>query len=133
MKRVLFISPDDEPEWECFMIQVVDFRPNWDGDFVSVWTTIHPQGGLDETKLLATACARKMVEWVLENAHLFGKEDRFQIIVGWAKNVQCSARQIIKVGGDFKMLKSIASGSIEIEMRQNWAIGLFEPLRSNTG
>ena len=125
MKLVQSISQDVEPLWDCFMTSVFDFRPHWDGNLVNVFTTIRPQDGADETKRFAIACARELAKWIVENRHRFAKGDKFQIIVGWPKNVRATGRQIIKIGGDYSALESIASGSTEIKMHGNWPGTVF--------
>lgn len=126
MKLVQFSSEHDEPTWDCFTTSGTDFRPHWNGDLVNVFTTIYPQGGADETKQFVIACARKLAQWVLENRSRFGRCDRFQIIVGWHKEIRPTGRQIIKAGGDYAALEAIVSGSLAIETRGNWTAAVFD-------
>lgn len=133
MTLVQSISHGDAPLWDSFSTSACDFRPHWDGDLVNVFTTIRPQGGIDDTKRLATTCARELANWIIENRQEFGKEDRFQIIIGWPKDVSQTGRQIIKTGGDYTALEAIASGSTEIRMHGNWTATVFNTTNSEQG
>ena len=66
-----------EPTWDSFGINRIDFRPNWDGDFVNVFSTVEPQDSEESTANFIRDCTKKLAEWVLENRKNFGEEDRF--------------------------------------------------------
>jgi len=133
MKLVRSTSQDDEPGWDDFSTSATDFRPQWDGDLVNVFTTIRPKPTADETERFAILCARDLATWILKKRRRFKKGDRFQIIVGWPKDVRPTGRQIIKTGGNFNELEGIASAATEIQMHGNWTATVFETTNSEQG
>src|SRR4030095_3096477 len=125
MKLLRQQSPDEEPEWDSFSISATDFRPLWDGNLVNVFTTIRPLADAGETQTFAMECARHLAAWILTERSRFGAGDRFQIIIGWPKDVRATGRQIIKAGGNFSQLREIASGATAVSMRGNWTSTVF--------
>ena len=130
MKLVRISNDDHEPLWDEFSFTAVDFRPQLEGDFVNVFTTIRPKATADETKQFAIACTRELASWVLTNRRRFNRGDRFQIIVGWPKSVRPTGRQIVRTGGGLKEIEDIASKTTEIRMHGNWTANVFKPKHS---
>jgi hypothetical protein len=114
-----------EPAWDSFGIRRTDFRPNWNGDYVNVFSTVEPQSSEEATGTYMQDCARKLAEWVLANRDRFGVEDRFQIIVGWPTSVRETNRQAIKTGGTYDELQQIVDGQKPVELRRAWSSGVF--------
>jgi hypothetical protein len=114
-----------ELAWDNFGIRRTDFRPHWDGDYVNVFSTVEPQASEDATADYMRDCARRLAEWILMNRDNFGKEDRFQVIIGWPKSVRETGRQVIKTGGTYEELRQIASGETPVEPRRSWSVGVF--------
>ena len=125
MKLIEKKSLDGEPEWDGFSINTMNFRPNWDGDLVNVLTTIRPEEDVDKTEEFTIFCAKSLAKWVIDERGRFGVCDRFQIIVGWAKDVRETGRQIVKVGGGFDELEDITSGRTNVLMRKGWDVAVF--------
>lgn len=119
-------SADRDPIWDELSVSRCDFRPHWKGDLVNVFSTIRPVGNsVVDTESFAIACARGLASWILDNRADFGIEDRFQIIIGWDRNVRAGARQIVKTGGGFHEVAGIASGYAPVSMWGHWATNFF--------
>ncbi|GAA5496357.1 hypothetical protein Rhal01_02540 [Rubritalea halochordaticola] len=116
---------DPEFIWSSIGIRRADFRPDWNGDLVNVYTAVHPCESADDTEAMMQDCARSIAQWILQHRKEFGREDRFQIIVGWPLSIRKSARQALKTGGTYTDLQSLADGSMEIQMRRGWSTGIF--------
>ena len=116
-----------EPAWDSFGIRRTDFRPNWDGDYVNVFTTVEPQESEEATAALMKNCARRLSQWILENKKRFGEADRFLVIVGWPLSVRESGRQVIRTGGTYEELKDVADGKTPLLLKRCWSSGVFEP------
>ena len=115
-----------EPAWDAFGIRRTDFRPNWDGDYVNVFTSVEPQESEDATAILMEDCARRLSAWILANKKRFGDADRFLVIVGWPLSVREGGRQVIRTGGTYDELGSVADGSTRLTFRRSWSAGVFE-------
>ena len=122
-----------EPEWDNFGICRTDFRPNWDGDYVNIFSTVEPQASEEFTAAFMRDCARKLAAWILANRKTFGKDDRFQVIVGWPKSVREHGRQVIKTGGTYEELEAVANGQTTIELMRSWSVGVFEAVGREQG
>lgn len=113
-----------EPAWDDVAFYRIDFRPHIDGNFVNFYTTIETQRSLGETKNLACECTRAIAEWLLLNRSQFGRNDAFQIIVGWAKSVRTTGRHIIKDGGKWMEVAQIAKEEKELRFMREWESGI---------
>lgn len=116
---------DIEPAWDSFGISRVDFRPQWDGDLVNLFSTVEPQVSEPATEQMMIECARALAGWVILHRDRFRSEDRFQIIVGWPGTVRENGRQAIKTGGTYEDLRKIAAGVQPVTMRLGWSLGVF--------
>ena len=116
---------DIEPAWDAFGINRCDFRPQWDGDLVNLFSVVDKQESESTTEQFMKDCARAIAGWVGEHKAHFGAGDRFQIIIGWPKTIRATGRQTIKTGGTYIDLASIASGDAAIEMRRGWSVDVF--------
>ncbi|MCU0796448.1 MAG: hypothetical protein MUF31_10985 [Akkermansiaceae bacterium] len=116
---------DIEAAWNSFGISRCDFRPQWDGDLVNLFTVVDIQQDESTTEQFMKDCARAMARWVGEHKEQFGADDRFQIMIGWPKSIRTTRRQTIKTGGTYDDLIAIATGEIEIEMRRDWSLDVF--------
>ena len=114
-----------EPAWDHFGIKRTDFRPQFDGDYVNVFSTVEPQLSKEATESYILDCAKMLVEWILLNRDRFGKEDRFLVIIGWSKSIRETNRHIIKTGGTYKELQQVLDGKITIVFRRQWSNLVF--------
>jgi hypothetical protein len=119
-------SEEVEPAWDSFGIKRTDFRPQFDGDLVNVFSTVQPQLSKEATETYTLECAKMLVEWILKNRDRFGKKDRFLIIIGWSKSIRETNRHIIKTGGTYMELQHILDGKIDIEFRRQWSNLIFD-------
>ncbi|MGJ8654908.1 MAG: hypothetical protein ACSHX6_00550 [Akkermansiaceae bacterium] len=122
------IESSDEaiyPLWDSFGIRLIDFRPNWDGDYVNVFTCVEPQVTEEVTEEMMKDCARQLARWILENKDGFGKDDRFLIIIGWPKSFREAGRQVIRTGGTYEELSGVVSGDTSLVMKKGWSKGVF--------
>ena len=125
MNPIEAAGQDIEADWDSFVISRCDFRPQWEGDLINLFTVVDLQGSEAETEAFMISCARSISQWVVEHKDQFGAEDRYQIVIGWPKTVRRTGRQTIKTGGTLKHLKSLVDGTIEIEMRRGWTYSVF--------
>jgi hypothetical protein len=125
MKPVETTGTNNEPAWDSFGINRVDFRPHWNGDLVNLFSSVEPQNSESATERLMIECARSIADWVITHRDKFGTEDRFQVIVGWPKHIREAGRQTIKTGGTFEDLQKLAEDDTPIEMRRGWSNGVF--------
>ncbi len=125
MNPIETTGTDIESTWDSFGINRCDFRPQWDGDLVNLFSVVDMQGDELTTQQFMKDCARAIAGWAGEHKAQFGAEDRFQIIIGWPKSIRTTGRQTIKTGGSYDDLISIAGGDAEIEMRRGWSIDVF--------
>jgi hypothetical protein len=116
-----------ELAWDSFGIRRIDFRPNWDGDYVNVFTTVEPQESEEATATFMMKCARSLSEWILANRMRFGDADRFLVIIGWPLAVRESGRQVIRTGGTYEELRGVADGETPLIFRKGWSVGVFNP------
>ena len=105
-------SKEIEPAWDSFGIKRTDFRPEFNGDLVNIFSTVQPQSSKEKTELYIVECTKILVEWILKNKDRFCKEDRFLVIIGWSKAVRETNRHIIKTGGTYKELQHISDGKV---------------------
>jgi hypothetical protein len=131
MKAIETNGTDIEPAWNSFGINRVDFRPLWNGDLVSIFTSVEPLDSESATERLMVECVGSIAVWVTCHHDRFGSDDRFQIIIGWRKSLRGSGRQVIKTGGIFEDLYKIIDGQQPIEMRSGWSGGVF-PNKTNS-
>jgi hypothetical protein len=125
MKAIETTGTDIEPAWNSFGINRVDFRPHWNGDLVNIFTSVEPLDSESATERMMVECTRSIADWVTCHRDRFGKDDRFQIVIGWPKSVREGGRQVIKTGGSFEDLQKITDGQQPIEMRRGWSSGVF--------
>ncbi len=125
MKPIETTGTNIEPASDSFGISRVDFRPHWNGDLVNLFSAVEPLASELATERLMRDCARSIADWVITHRDRFGREDRFQVIVGWPKNVRETSRQVIKTGGTYEDLQKIVGGDCPIEMRRGWSSGVF--------
>jgi len=116
---------DIEVNWDSFGISRCDFRSQWNGDLVNLFSVVDSREDESATEQFMKECARSIARWLIEHKEQFGTEDRFQIIIGWPTTVRTAGRQTIKTGGTYHDLKSLADGVAEVEMRQGWSDGVF--------
>lgn len=114
-----------EPIWDDVGLRGCDFRPHFNGDLHNLFTTIYPLESELETERLFRVVATEIAEWILANRGRFGREDRFQIIVGWPLDVRAGGRQVIKTGGDFATTKRLLDNQDLIQLRDGWATSVF--------
>jgi hypothetical protein len=114
-----------EADWDSFAITRCDFRPQWNGDLVNLFSVVNKREDESTTEDFMKDCARSIAGWVGEHKEQFGPEDRFQIVIGWPTNVRTTGRHTIKTGGTYHDLKSLADGLAEIQMRRGWSDGVF--------
>jgi len=124
---VTALKRDDttEPVWDDVGLHGCDFRPHFNGDFHNLFTTTYPLESKTETEHFFRSIAKKIAEWILGNQDRFGREDRFQIIVGWPIDVRPTGRQVIKTGGDFATIKQLLDNQDLIQVRDGWATSVF--------
>lgn len=115
----------NEPLWDRVGISACDFRPHFDGDLHNLFTTVHPLSSKVESKQLMLGIARKLAEWIVRHASKFGPQDRFQIIVGWPRDVRPDSRQVIKIGGDIDHIGLLRNAAHLIPLREGWSHGVF--------
>jgi hypothetical protein len=125
MNPIETTGTDIEAAWDSFGISRCDFRPQWDGDLVNLFSVVDIQQDESATEQFMKDCARAIARWVGEHKKQFGTEDRFQIIIGWPKSIRTTGRQAIKTGGTYDDLISIAIGDTEIEMGRGWSLDVF--------
>ena len=125
MNPIETTGTDVEAAWDSFGISRCDFRPQWDGDLVNLFSVVDRRDDESATERFMKDCARSIAGWVGEHKEKFGTEDRFQIIIGWPKSVRRTGRQTIKTGGTFHDLELLADGTLGIEMRRGWSSGVF--------
>lgn len=118
-----------EAAWDSFGINRCDFRPQWDGDLVNLFSVVDIQEDESTTEKFMKDCARAIARWVGDHKNQFGTNDRFQIIIGWPKSIRTTGRQTIKTGGTYDDLIFIASGGAEIDMRPGWSLNVFTKKR----
>jgi hypothetical protein len=118
-------NDDTEPVWDDVGIHGCDFRPHFDGDLHNAFTTIYPLDSKAETEHLFRCIARDIAEWILAHRNLFGRHDRFQIIVGWPLDVRPTGRQVIKTGGDFATIERLLRDPDLIQVRSGWSKTVF--------
>lgn len=126
MSPVQTTGTNIEVEWDSFGISRCDFRPQWEGDLVNLFSVVGIREDESSTERFMKHCARAIAGWVVEHKSQFGPEDRFQIIIGWPKSIRDTARQTIKTGGTYNDLVSIAFGETDIEMRPLWSLNVFK-------
>jgi hypothetical protein len=114
-----------EPVWDHVGLQGYDFRPHFNGEFHNLFTAIYPLKTQTETEHLFRRVAKDIAEWILGDRVRFGREDRFQIIVGWPLDVRPTERQVIKIGGDFATIKRLLDNHDLIQVRDGWATSVF--------
>lgn len=112
----------DDPLWPNCGIRRTDFRPNFAGDLVNIYSTILPLETEDQTASRFIEISREMAAWVLNHRDKFGAEDRFQLIVGWPLSVHQGGRQVVKTGGTYS---PIASGAEEVILLRGWSNTVF--------
>ncbi|MFO1521052.1 MAG: hypothetical protein U1F77_08295 [Kiritimatiellia bacterium] len=125
MNPIETTGTDTEAAWDSFGINRCDFRPQWDGDLVNLFSVIDIQQDESTTEQFMKDCARAIARWVGDHKNQFGADDRFQIIIGWPKSIRTTGRQTIKTGGTYDDLINIATGDTEIEMRRGWSLDVF--------
>ncbi|MEI7462381.1 MAG: hypothetical protein WCK15_23540 [Pirellula sp.] len=114
-----------EPVWDEVGLHGCDFRPHFNGDFLNLFTTIYPLESETATEHLVRVVAKEIAEWILGNRDRFGREDRFQIIVGWPLDIRPTGRQVIKTGGDFATIKRLLNNQDLIQLRDGWTTSVF--------
>ncbi len=114
-------SDDPEPEWTEVGLHGWDFRPHFDGSLHNLVTTIHPLQTASETQRLFRDVAIEIANWVISNRGYFGQGDRFQIIVGWPRNVRTTGRQVVKIGGDYDRIRQLIDEPELIQVREGWS------------
>jgi hypothetical protein len=119
-------NPKTDPEWDTIGIRCTDFRPQFDGDLVNVFSCIVPAPTRSEFEQLFVRYTREMASWVLAHKAEFGRGDRFQLILGLPESVRRVGRQIIKTGGDYNELAKIADGTMPVVPFPRWDIGIFD-------
>jgi hypothetical protein len=112
--------------WPNVSLRVVDFQNTFPGDLVNVATTITPELTVADTIAVLEHHTREIAKWILSHRNRFSPEDRFQIIVGWPMSVREAGRQVIKMGGGFDAVTSIADGTTQIVPMHGWASQVFE-------
>ena len=127
MNPIETTGTDIEAAWDSFGISRCDFRPQWDGDLVNLFSTVDMQEDESTTEQFMKDCVRAIAAWVGEHKDQFRAEDRFQIIIGWPTMVRTTGRQTIKTGGTYHELKCLADSITEIQMRRGWSDGVFTP------
>ena len=125
MNPIETTETDIELVWDSFGINRCDFRPQWNGDLVNVFSAVDIRKDEPTTQQFMKECTRALARWIGEHQDQFGTEDRFQIIIGWPKSVRTSGRQTIKIGGSYVDLVAIASGDTEIKMKDGWSTSVF--------
>jgi hypothetical protein len=126
-------EPDDEPMWDLVGVSSCDFRPHFDGNLIHLFSCVTPERTAHETEAALADHTREIARWVLSHQNEFSPGDRFQIILGWPKSIRQTARQIIKTGGDFEALSSIAGGTTRIIPRPGWSREVFEETTGEPG
>ncbi len=119
-------SDDTEPEWTRVGWRGCDFRPHFDGYLHNLFTTIRPLQTQSETDHLFRSIAIEMAKWVLSNRERFELGDRFQLIVGWPRDVRATARLVIKTGGDYHELQRLIDDPELVQVREGWAESVFQ-------
>lgn len=121
------LTPDDvtEPEWDAVGIRGCDFRPHFAGDLINVFTTLRPSGSKTETATRLRNVALEIGQWIVAHRPQFSPGDRFQIIVGWPRDVRGTDRQVIKTGGSFDEIQELINDPELIQPREGWDIGVF--------
>lgn len=132
MNPIETTGTDSEAAWDSFGINRCDFRPQWDGDLVNLFSVVDIQKDESTTEQFMKDCARAIARWVGEHKNQFGPNDRFQIIIGWPENIRTTGRQTIKTGGTYDDLILIATGDAEIDMRPGWSLNVFPERRPHT-
>lgn len=117
-----------EPLWGIVGLESCDFRSHFGGNLVNLYSCIYPENTIKETETVLTHHTKEIACWVLENKEMFSEKDRFQIILGWVKEVRETGRQIIKAGGDYDALADIVNGVRPVEPRLGWSNNVFDEL-----
>ncbi|MCX6857507.1 MAG: hypothetical protein NTV80_21690 [Verrucomicrobia bacterium] len=125
MNPIETTGTDIEVAWDSFGISRSDFRPEWNGDLVNLFSVVQLQKDECSTEQFMKECVREIACWVGDHREQFGAEDRFEIIIGWPKSVRMTGRQTIKTGGSYDDLIAIGSNDSEIEMRRGWSTDIF--------
>src|SRR5689334_1291122 len=81
-----------------------DFRPHFDGWLYNVARLVSLSPNREQHAAKVWAYTREMAAWLLARRAHFQPGDRFQLVVGWPEQVRRTARQIVKLGGDFDEL-----------------------------
>ena len=121
-------SGANEPQWTDVGLGGCDFRPHFDGHLRNLFTTVYPLNSRSATEEFLRAVAIEIANWVLLNRQQFGRGDRFQIIVGWPKDVRPTDRQVIKTEGDYDTLNRLIHDPELIQLREGWSELVFPRL-----
>lgn len=65
----------------------------------TIAATVVPESSEKTTLDSAWAVIRRLAAWTLRHSDSFPPNERFQLIVGWSKNVRAPQGQIYKTGG----------------------------------
>jgi len=122
------LARDDttEPVWDSVGIHGCDFRPQFDGDLMNLFTTSYPLDSKTETATLFKDIAFTIATWILKQKDRFSSGDRFQIIVGWPLDVRTTGRQVIKTGGAFADVQRLVNDRDLIMIRGGWDTDVFD-------
>jgi hypothetical protein len=115
-----------ELTWPEVSLRAIDFRSTFPGDLVNVASLVNPEPTVDATIAMLEHRTRKIATWTISHRRQFSAGDRFQIILGWPESVRKAGRQVIKMGGDFDAVASIADGTAEIVPMPGWSNRVFE-------
>ncbi|MCM8524973.1 MAG: hypothetical protein NE327_00540 [Lentisphaeraceae bacterium] len=118
-------NTDQDQLWDSVGINKIDFRPRFDGYLYNFHSTLNPSFDEFSTEKMFIEKTHEVIKWVLNSKGKFNESDKFQIILGWPKEIRSSARQVIKVGGSIDDLMQIQKGNKIIKLTKNWSLGIF--------
>src|SRR5687768_14856972 len=70
---VPLFDPLHEPFWPEVGISSTDFRPHFDGNLITVFSVVWPEGTSDPTLVMLRERTRDIARWVLENSARCGQ------------------------------------------------------------
>lgn len=118
-------NTDQDQIWDSVGINKIDFRPHFDGYLYNLHSTLRPYSDETLTEKMFIEKTHEVIKWVLNSKGKFNEGDKFQIILGWPKEIRSSARQVIRVGGSIDDLLQIQNGNTIIKPTKNWSLGIF--------
>lgn len=119
-------NPASDPEWPNVGRSDHDFRSEWGGLYVHLYTVIHPRNTETETRLLVENCCAEIAQGLIADRAAFSDDDRFQIVVGWPEEIRTSGRQIVKTGGDWDEIERLSNGNLPLKFYPSWSRGICE-------